>query len=105
MKENEILNEVINEFLVTVDLDKDNADEAVDNYDHFCNFVDDNDQLKEYMYGFFYKLLDDYVLFRFYTTPIPALIENEDYMAEYKKSILQQARTFFDFGGLNGAKQ
>ena len=100
MTENEILKDIIKEFLETVDFDKDNANDAVENFDHFCNFVDDNEQLKEYMYGFFYKLLDDYVLFKFYTSPIPALITNEDYMAKYKQSVLQQASTFFNFGGL-----
>ena len=100
MTENEILKEVIKEFIKIVGNDKDTAEIAIENFDDFRDFIEDHDDLKEKMYGFFYKLLDDYVLFKFYTSPIPALVENKEYMDKYAKDVLLTAQTFFNFGGL-----
>lgn len=100
MKENEILKEVIKEFLKAVDRDCDNAEKAVESYDDFYEFIEDHEDLKEKMYGFFYKMLDNYVLFKFYTSPIPALVENKEYMDKYKNDVMETARTFFNFGGI-----
>lgn len=103
MKENEILNNVLAEFL-NITENKNNAEEAIISYDEFYEFVENNDQLKEYMYEFFYKLLDDYVSFKFYHRPIPALADDEAYMKKYKQETLNQGRTFFNFGGIRGAE-
>lgn len=102
MNNNEILTDVIKEFMDIVDSKKSAAEDAVENYDEFYEFVENNDQLKEYMYGFFYKLLDDYISFRFYHYPIPALADDENYMAKYKEDTLNTAKTFFNFGGIAG---
>lgn len=99
MTENEILKKTVRTFLNAVELNRENADKAVESYDDFCEFVENNEELKENMYGFFYKLLDEYVRFRFYTEPIPVLTDNEDYMARYRAGVLKTAKTFFNFGG------
>lgn len=103
MKKNEILTEVIKEFLKITDTNKNNAEKAVKSYIDFYEFVEDHDDLKDSIYGFFYRLLDDYITFRFYNRPVPALEDSEQYMAEYKQNILNQANTFFNFGGIAGA--
>lgn len=102
MQENEILSAVLKEFLDATDFDCNKAEKAVENFDDFYEFVENNEGLKQEMYGFFYKMLDDYILFRFYNSPIPALITNQDYMEKYKTSVMDQARTFFNFGGIKG---
>ena len=100
MTENEILKETLKTFLEAVDYDCAKAEKAVASYEDFCEFIENNEALQENMYGFFYKMLDSYVEFRFYTEPIPALIENNEYMETYKKDVMKTAKTFFDFGGI-----
>lgn len=102
MQENEILTSVIKEFMKATDYDCDKAEKAVANFADFYEFIENNENLKQEMYGFFYKMLDSYVTFRFYDTPVPALTTNETYMADYKSATLEKARTFFNFGGIEG---
>ena len=100
MTENEILKETLKTFLEAVEYDCAKAEKAVASYEGFCEFVENNEALQENMYGFFYKMLDNYVLFKFYTSPIPALITNEEYMDKYREGVLNTAKTFFNFGGI-----
>lgn len=100
MKENEILKETLKTFLKAVDYDCAKAEKAVASYEDFCEFVENNEALQENMYGFFYKMLDSYVGFRFYTEPIPALVDNKEYMDRYKENVMNTAKTFFNFGGI-----
>lgn len=104
MTENECLKEVLKEFLKSINYDKEFAENYINNYTEFYDFVEDHEDLKENMYKFFYKMLDNYVLFRFYTEPIPALIENEDYMRKFKRDVRKKAYKFFNYGGLMGDK-
>lgn len=100
MQENEILRSVIKEFLSAVDYNCDKAERAVIDFNDFYEFIEHNEGLKQEMYTFFQKMLDDYIGFKFYTEPIPALITNKKYMKDYKKGVLETARTFFNFGGI-----
>lgn len=99
MTENEILKEVVKEFLTATDTNCKKAEDAVQNYDEFFDFVENHIHLKDAMYGFFYKMLDDYILFKFYTSPIPALEDSKEYMEKYKAGVKKTAQTFFNFGG------
>ena len=102
MRTNEILTEVLKNFLQATDKNCKNAEKALVSYTDFYEFVEDHEDLKDAMYGFFYQMLDDYVLFKFYDTPIPALITDQKYMADFKRTTLEKARTFFNFGGIAG---
>lgn len=99
MKENDILKEVLQEFLTATDDNCKKAEDAVQNYNEFFDFVENHIHLKDAMYGFFYKMLDEYIKFKFYTEPIPALADNKEYMSRYRKEVLEKSKTFFNFGG------
>ena len=98
--EKDYLREVIKLFLEATESNVDNAEKAVSSYSDFYDFVEEHGKLQDAMYEFFHKFLDNYVLFKFYTSPIPALVENEDYMNEYRQGVLKQAKNFFNFGGI-----
>lgn len=100
MTENEILNEVLRSFMEIVEHDKSKAMEKTLSFSEFYEFAENNEDFKQTMYGFFYKMLDEYITFRFYTEPIPALVDNKDYMEKYKKDVMETAKTFFNFGGI-----
>jgi hypothetical protein len=99
MQENKILTEAICEFLKATDKDCERAENVVSSFLRFYEFVEDNENLKDVMYEFFYKLFDDFILFKFYTSPIPALEDSETYMEKYRADVQKQADTFFNFGG------
>lgn len=105
MEENEILTKSLIEFYDINDGDKNKMENAVECYENFYDFIEDNPKLKDKLYGFFYKLFDDFVTFKFYDKPIPALIENKEYMKDYQQKTKQTASTFFNFGGMTGVKQ
>lgn len=104
MTENECLKEVIKEFLKVTEADCKIAEEFTQNYTMFFNFIEDNIHLKDAMYNFFYTMLNNYIIFRFYTEPIPALIENKDYMRKYKRDTFKKAYKFFNYGSIIGDK-
>lgn len=104
MTENECLKEVIKDFLKIIKSDCKNAEEFTQNYTMFFNFVEDNIHLKDAIYNFFYIMLKNYIIFKFYTEPIPALVENKDYMRKFKRDILKKAYKFFNYGGIIGNK-
>ena len=99
MTENECLKEVLREFLKITETNCKNAEEFTTNYTTFFDFVEENEHLKDAMYNFFYTMLNNYIIFRFYTEPIPALIENKEYMRKFKRNIFKQADNFFNYGG------
>lgn len=100
MEENEILTQVIDKFNEATEYRKSKAKDAVSSYAEFFDFVEKHDDLKDNIYGFFYKLLDDYISYKYYTMPIPALADNKEYMENYRKQVIEQANTFFNFGGI-----
>lgn len=105
MKENESLKEVIREFLKIIESEYNNAEKVTTNYSVFYEFVEDNIHLKDAMYNFFYIMLKNYIIFRFCTEPIPALIDDKEYMRKFKRDILKKAYKFFNYGGLIGNKE
>lgn len=104
MTENECLKEVLKEFLKITETDCKNAEEVTKDYTIFFNFVEDNIHLKDAMYTFFYTMLKNYIIYRFYTEPIPALIDDAEYMRKFKRDTLKKAYKFFNYGGLIGNK-
>ena len=100
MTENESLKEVLREFLNITETEYKNAEKVTINYSIFYEFVEDNIHLKDAMYNFFYIMLKRYIIFRFCTEPIPALIDDKEYMRKFKRDVLKKAHKFFNYGGL-----
>ena len=102
MQENELLAKVVTEFLNATDHDCEKAEEAIKSFQHFYEFLEENDGIKEALYDFLFKMLDDYITFKFYHSPIPALADDKEYMKKFKEDVYATARTFFNFGGFPG---
>lgn len=104
MTENECLKEVLKEFLKITETDCKIAEEFTQDYITFFYFIEDNIHLKDTMYNFFYTMLKNYIIYRFYTEPIPALIDDKEYMRKFKRNALKKAYKFFNYGGIIGNK-
>ena len=100
MTENECLKDVIKEFLKLTETDCKTAEEFTENYTIFFNFVEENIHIKDAMYTFFFIMLQNYIIYRFYTEPMPALIDDEEYMRKFKRDTFKKAYKFFNYGGL-----